>query len=96
MRWAPAWRTSAIPIAAGAAGPRLGTRQVTSVGQPFVGAPRASGGLVNRARGMAAEMRARCQEEAVPDEVLEERVRSKLGHIARYPEGIEVTARVAP
>jgi osmotically-inducible protein OsmY len=47
----------------------------------------------NRARGAVAELEARVEGEPVDDEVLEERVRSRLGHIVHHPEGIQVRAQ---
>jgi gas vesicle protein len=48
--------------------------------------------LGNRARGIAAVTRSRFQPEAVEDEVLVERVRSRLGRASSHPRAIEVTA----
>jgi uncharacterized membrane protein len=52
----------------------------------------ASRDLRNRARGIAYEVRARFSPEEVPDEVLSERVRSRLGGSVSHPGAIEVAA----
>lgn len=52
----------------------------------------ASRDLRNRARGLAHEVRARFAREEVSDEVLCERVRSRLGWAVSHPGAIEVTA----
>ena len=49
--------------------------------------------LRNRAAGVAAQARALVRGEEVPDRVLEERVRSRLGRAVSHPGSIEVTAR---
>jgi osmotically-inducible protein OsmY len=46
--------------------------------------------LAHRARGRYAELRANLVEEQVSDDVLAERVRSRLGHLVSYPHAIEV------
>jgi osmotically-inducible protein OsmY len=46
----------------------------------------------NRARGVAAEVKARTRSERVDDAVLEERVRAELGRSVSNPGGIDVTA----
>lgn len=46
----------------------------------------------NRARGVLSEMTARLSDEQVPDWILEERVRSNLGRIARHFRAVTVTA----
>lgn len=48
--------------------------------------------LGNRARGLAAEARSQLRSEPVTEEVLVERVRSKLGRIVSHPRVIEVIA----
>jgi hypothetical protein len=49
--------------------------------------------LKNRARGIVAEMRSRlCIDEEVFDDVLVDRVRSKMGRIVSHPGAIQVTA----
>lgn len=48
--------------------------------------------LRNRARGVIHEVRARFTPEEVPDEVLSERVRSRLGAAVSHPGAIEVAA----
>jgi uncharacterized membrane protein len=48
--------------------------------------------LRNRARGVAYEVRARFTREEVPDEILCERVRSRLGGAVSHPGAIEVSA----
>jgi uncharacterized membrane protein len=52
----------------------------------------ASRDLRNRARGIAHEFRARFTPEDVPDEVLSERVRARLGAAVTHPGAIEVAA----
>ncbi|HVC29568.1 MAG TPA: SRPBCC family protein [Steroidobacteraceae bacterium] len=52
----------------------------------------ASRDLRNRARGLAHEVRSRFTREEVPDEVLCERVRSRLGWAVSHPGAIEVSA----
>jgi len=47
--------------------------------------------LSNRARGLMAEARSLVSGGSVPDEVLVERVRSKIGHVVSHPSAIEVT-----
>lgn len=49
--------------------------------------------MANRARGVVAEMRAALSQDDVPDEVLEQRVRAKLGHYVSHPGSIDVMAR---
>jgi osmotically-inducible protein OsmY len=46
----------------------------------------------NRARGVLSEMIARLSDQGAPDWILEERVRSNLGRIARHARGVSVTA----
>jgi hypothetical protein len=48
--------------------------------------------LGNRARGLAAEARTALRCEAVPDEVLEQRVRAQLGRAVSKPGDVEVLA----
>jgi uncharacterized membrane protein len=52
----------------------------------------ASRDLRNRARGIAHEVRARFTQEEVPDEILSERVRARLGGAVSHPGAIEVAA----
>jgi uncharacterized membrane protein len=52
----------------------------------------ASRDLRNRARGIAHEVRARLTQEEVPDEILSERVRARLGGAVSHPGAIEVAA----
>lgn len=52
----------------------------------------ASRDLRNRARGVAHEVRSRFTREEVPDEILCERVRSRLGYAVSHPGAIEVSA----
>ncbi len=52
----------------------------------------ASRDLRNRARGLAHEVRSRFTHEEVPDEILCERVRSRLGWAVSHPGAIEVSA----
>jgi uncharacterized membrane protein len=53
----------------------------------------ASRDLRNRARGLAHEVRSRFTHEEVPDEILCERVRSRLGWSVSHPGAIEVAAQ---
>ncbi|HMB25098.1 MAG TPA: SRPBCC family protein, partial [Anaerolineales bacterium] len=46
----------------------------------------------NRARGVLSEMTARLSDEAAPDWILEERVRSNLGRHARHTRAVTITA----
>jgi hypothetical protein len=46
----------------------------------------------NRARGVLSEMTARLSDEGAPDWILEERVRSNLGRLARHARAVTVTA----
>jgi uncharacterized membrane protein len=48
--------------------------------------------LRNRARGVAHELRSRFTPEEVPDEILRERVRSRLGWAVSHPRAIEISA----
>jgi BON domain len=48
--------------------------------------------VVNRAQGAAAEMNARVARDTVTDEVMAERVRSKIGRVVTHPRAIDVTA----
>jgi uncharacterized membrane protein len=52
----------------------------------------ASRDLRNRARGVVHEVRSRFTQEEVPDEILCERVRSRLGWAVSHPGAIEVSA----
>lgn len=47
--------------------------------------------VVNRLRGVAAEMQARVREGAIPDHVLVERVHAHLGHVVSDPHTLDVT-----
>ena len=47
-------------------------------------------GLINRARGAWARLRARLRSDAVADEVIEQRVRAALGRVASHVSVIEV------
>jgi len=49
--------------------------------------------LRNRARGVLAELSARLSEQGAPDWILEERVRSNLGRLARQTGSVHVEAR---
>jgi uncharacterized membrane protein len=49
--------------------------------------------LSNRARGVAAEAWATIRRRGVPDVVVEERVRAKLGRVVSHPGSIEVSAQ---
>ncbi|HSL41828.1 MAG TPA: SRPBCC family protein [Anaerolineales bacterium] len=46
----------------------------------------------NRTRGMLSEMTARLSDQGAPDWILEERVRSNLGRLARHARGVSVNA----
>lgn len=48
--------------------------------------------LSNRTRGIAARARSRLRSEPLPDRVIEERVRAKMGRIVSHPGAIEVEA----
>src|SRR5262249_41915351 len=48
--------------------------------------------VTNRTRGTFAELRSAIAPQFVPDEVLVERVRSKLGRCVSYPSSIQVTS----
>jgi len=48
--------------------------------------------LKNRARGLAAEVGSMFSESDAPDDVLVERVRSKMGRVVSHPSAIDVTA----
>lgn len=48
---------------------------------------------VNHVRGLIARMRSRVRSERVPDSVLAERVRARLGHLAPHAGSIDVTVR---
>jgi hypothetical protein len=56
------------------------------------GVARHSRDMANRAQGMVAETSARVARETVPDQVLAERVRSKIGRVVTHPRAIDVTA----
>src|SRR5688572_29829721 len=47
--------------------------------------------LAHRTRGIVSETRHRLRREDSTDEVIEERVRSKMGRVVSHPNGIEVT-----
>lgn len=50
--------------------------------------------MLNRARGLLAEARSRCEAtEHVSDEVLLERVRSRIGHVISEPHSMSITVR---
>jgi hypothetical protein len=49
--------------------------------------------LSHRAAGIAAEVRRIARRERVSDEVLVERVRSKIGHLVSHPASIDVSAK---
>jgi hypothetical protein len=46
--------------------------------------------IVNRLRGVAAEIQARVREGAIPDHVLVERVHAHLGHVVSQPHTLDV------
>jgi osmotically-inducible protein OsmY len=48
--------------------------------------------ISNRVRGLVAETQARFRHEEVPDDLLVERVRAKMGHAVSHPRAITVTA----
>jgi uncharacterized membrane protein len=48
--------------------------------------------LSNRTRGLVAEVRSIFDNDEVPDEVLVDRIRSKMGRVVSHPHAIEVTA----
>lgn len=49
--------------------------------------------LVHRGRGAVAEARSRMIEKPVSDDILEERVRAQIGHVASHPGLLEVHCR---
>lgn len=49
----------------------------------------------NRARGVAAELKTMGKSDAVPDPVLEERVRAEIGRVISNPGAVEVSATAA-
>ncbi len=49
--------------------------------------------LFNRAHGAVAETQARLMEVEVSDDVLEERVRAKLGHVLAHVSALEISAK---
>lgn len=49
--------------------------------------------VLNRARGLVAELRCGYSEEQVADDVLVARIRSEMGHVVRHPHSIDVTAQ---
>jgi uncharacterized membrane protein len=49
--------------------------------------------LACRTRGFIAETQAFLRDEDVPDDILKERVRAKLGHVVSHPHAIDVTVR---
>lgn len=57
------------------------------------GVQRAGRDLANRAKGALAEGRAARRREEVPDHIIEERVRSELGHVMAHPSGIRIESR---
>lgn len=56
-------------------------------------ASKAGKDLSNRARGIVAETRSALTQEPVPDEILVERVRAKIGRIVTHPGSIDVAVR---
>src|SRR5690606_22644123 len=57
----------------------------------LTGARKAMADAENRLRGAGAEVRARVSEEGPPpDDVLFQRVRSRVGHVVTHPRAIEV------
>ena len=77
--------------------PDLGNRRRARMRDQLVRARHFTGGAVdatsrdvrNRARGVVAELRSRLVAEGVSDDVLQERVRARLGQIVRYARSIE-------
>jgi uncharacterized membrane protein len=93
-------------LAAGAAAaallePRGGPRRRSLVVQKAIHAgnvtttfgEKAARDLTNRSRGLLASARSRLRQGYVPDEVLCERVRSRIGRLTSHPSAIEVVAR---
>lgn len=80
--------------------PDRGNRRRTFVREKTVHALRETGDAVstqarhlgNRTRGLVATARSRFTCESVTDEVLVERVRSKLGRVVSHPHAVEVAA----
>ncbi len=92
-------------FAAGAAAaalfePRSGARRRSLVVQKAIHArkatttfgQKAARDLANRSRGLLASARSSVRDGAVPDEVLRERVRSRIGRLTSHPSAIEVVA----
>lgn len=81
--------------------PRRGAARRADVGQRAGRAVREAEGLVesgardlsHRTAGLVAEARARLRPEHADDEVIAERVRSRLGRLTSHPRSIEVSAR---
>ena len=48
--------------------------------------------LGNRTRGLVAEAGSRLRRTELDDEILRDRVRSKIGHVVSHPHAVEVTA----
>lgn len=79
--------------------PELGTRRRALVRDQLVRARHLTGDAVdatsrdvrNRARGVVAELRSRLRPRDVSDDVLEERVRARLGQVIRYARSIETS-----
>src|SRR2546423_1767320 len=49
--------------------------------------------LENRSHGWLARLRWRFQRKAVPDDIVEERVRAALGHVCAHPSAVRVRSR---
>jgi hypothetical protein len=49
--------------------------------------------VAHRATGLAARLRARARDEVVDDDILVERVRSRVGHVVAHPHAIEIKVR---
>lgn len=83
--------------------PRLGRRRRALVRDKAVrlarvtsdAADTSSRDVANRARGLAAELRSRTRRDDVSDDVLVERVRSRIGTAVRHSGSIEVSAQNA-
>jgi BON domain len=67
-------------------------RGVNETGRAIGSVGTVSRDLGNRARGVLANARSRIKPEEVPDDILESRVRSQLGHVVLQPGEIFVTA----
>jgi hypothetical protein len=68
-------------------------RAVRAVHETAEGLDRTGRDVRNRSRGLLARLRWRFQQKAVPDDILEERVRAALGHVCSHPSALRVRSR---